>query len=94
MPLLNKFRELSLRDQAMLVLLALALVMYVFYQAAWRPLANANDNLARSNSALRENVQSMTTLAAEYQQLRQAGGRRRKRWRNYSTALSLRSNCR
>lgn len=77
MPLLNKFRELSLRDQAMLVLLAIALALYVFYQAAWRPLATANDNLARSNAGLRESVQSITTLAAEYQQLRQAGAQGR-----------------
>ncbi len=77
MPLLNKFRELSLRDQTMLVLLAIALAMYVFYQAAWRPLANANNTLERGNAGLRETVQSMTTLAAEYQQLRQAGAQGR-----------------
>ncbi|MET0377489.1 MAG: type II secretion system protein M [Spongiibacteraceae bacterium] len=73
MPLLNKFRELNRRDQTMLVLLAIALAIYVFYQAAWRPLAAANSSLARGNAGLRETVQSMTALAAEYQQLRQAG---------------------
>jgi general secretion pathway protein M len=72
---LNKFRELSLRDQAMLMVLALALVLYIFYQAAWRPLATANANLVRGNAALRDSLQAVTSLAAEYQQLQQAGVR-------------------
>lgn len=75
MSLQDKFRELSLRDQAMLILLAVTLALYVFYQAAWRPLAQSNASLARGNAVLRESVQSMTALAAEYQQLRQSGAR-------------------
>ena len=73
--LLNKFRELNLRDQAMLIVLAGFLVFYMAYQMAWRPLANANRNLAQSNSVLRDSVQNMTQLAAQFQQLQQAGAR-------------------
>lgn len=73
MTLLNKFRELSLRDQAMLILLAAAIGLYLVYAIAWRPLANANNTLAQSNSSLRESVQNVARLAAEYEQLRQAG---------------------
>lgn len=71
--LLNKFRELNLRDQAMLIILAIALLLYLAFQMAWRPLANANSNLIQSNGVLRDSVQNMTQLAAQYQQLQQAG---------------------
>jgi general secretion pathway protein M len=71
--LLNKFRELNLRDQTMLVVLVVALILYLAFQMAWRPLANANSNLTQSNSVLRDSVQNMTQLAAQYQQLQQAG---------------------
>lgn len=73
--LLNKFRELNLRDQTMLVVLVAALILYLAFQMAWRPLANANRNLAQSNGVLRDSVQNMTQLAAQYQQLQQAGAR-------------------
>lgn len=72
---LNKFRELSLRDQAMLIVLVAALGLYGVFQVAWRPLASANRNLVQANGVLRESVQNMTQLAAEYQQLQQAGAR-------------------
>lgn len=75
MTFLNKFRELSLRDQAMLIVLVIALSLYGLIQVVWRPLASANRNLEQTNSVLRESVQTMTQLAAEYQQLQQAGAR-------------------
>jgi type II secretory pathway component PulM len=59
----------------MLIVLAIALGLYMFFVMAWRPLATANANLMRGNSGLRESVQSITALAAEYQQLQQAGVR-------------------
>jgi general secretion pathway protein M len=73
MNLLNKFRELNLRDQTMLLVLAVAVVVYLLFQIVWRPLAASNDSLARANTALRASVQHMSQLAAEFRQLQQAG---------------------
>jgi type II secretory pathway component PulM len=73
MTLLNRFRELSLRDQTMLLVLAAAIAAYLLLQIVWRPLAVSNDSLARANTALRASVQNMTQLAAEFRQLQQAG---------------------
>jgi type II secretory pathway component PulM len=73
MNLLTKFRELSLRDQTMLIVLAAAIGAWLLFQIAWRPLAASNDSLARANAALRGSVQNITQLAAEFRQLQQAG---------------------
>ena len=43
MNLMDRFNQLSLRDQAMLALLAIVLVLYIVYMAAWRPLAQGNE---------------------------------------------------
>ena len=75
MNLVYQFRELSLRDQAMLYVLAAAVAAFLLVQIAWRPLANANRNLQQANVALRDSVQNMAQLAAEYRQLQQAGAR-------------------
>jgi general secretion pathway protein M len=73
MKLIERYYELSRRDQVMLLVLAIALLLYLLYQAAWRPLAAANQRLAQSNAVLRESAQTTATLAAELRVLRDRG---------------------
>lgn len=70
--MLARLQQLSLRDQAMLVVLAAAVLLYMLYQLVWHPLANANDNLARQNAAIAASVASMNQLAAQYRELQKS----------------------
>src|SRR5690606_42039251 len=72
----EKFRELSLRDQSMLIVLAAAVILYLLVLVAWRPLAQSNRSLQQSNAVLRDSVQNINQLAAEFRQLQQAGDRK------------------
>jgi general secretion pathway protein M len=73
MNLHEKYRELNLRDQGMLIALAAAIVVYLLVVVAWRPLAQANRSLQQANAVLRDSVQNINQLAAEYRQLQQSG---------------------
>jgi general secretion pathway protein M len=64
-------QQLSLRDQAMLALLAAALLLYVLYQALWQPLAGANQRLAVQNAAATQSLANISLLAAQYRALQQ-----------------------
>ena len=64
-------QQLSLRDQAMLALLAATLLLYVLYQMLWRPLAVANQQLTQQNIAATQSLASITQLAAQYRELQQ-----------------------
>ena len=72
--MLARLRQLSLRDQAMLVLLAAALLLYMLYQMLWHPLAAANRNLERQNAAVAQSVANMNQLAAQFRELQKANG--------------------
>jgi len=66
-------QQLSLRDQAMLALLAGALALYVIYQALLHPLASANERLEKQNAAAQKSLAAVTQMAAELQALKQSG---------------------
>jgi general secretion pathway protein M len=70
--MLAYFRQLSLRDQAMLMVLAAALALYMLYQLLWHPLASANDNLAQQNAGLSRSLASVTQMAAQYADLKKS----------------------
>ncbi|MDB6061039.1 MAG: hypothetical protein JWM78_1142 [Verrucomicrobiaceae bacterium] len=65
-------QQLSLRDQKMLALLGVALVLYVIYQIMLQPLATANARLAVQNSAAQNSVAAMTQMAAQLRGLQQS----------------------
>lgn len=64
-------QQLSLRDQAMLALLAGALALYVVYQAILHPLAAANQRLENQNTAAQKSLAAVTQMAAELRALQQ-----------------------
>lgn len=70
--MLARLRQLSLRDQAMLVLLAAAMLLYVLYQMLWHPLAAANSSLAAQNAAVAKSLASVNQLAAQYRELQKS----------------------
>lgn len=72
--MLARLRQLSLRDQAMLMGLAAALLVYMLYQVLWQPLATANRNLARQNESVAKSVANLNQLAAQYRELQKASG--------------------
>jgi general secretion pathway protein M len=72
--MLARLNQLSLRDQAMLVVLAAALLLYMLYQVFWHPLATANRNLAQQNAAVANSLATMNQLAAQYRELQKANG--------------------
>lgn len=71
--MLSRLQQLSLRDQAMLAVLALALALYAVYQLAWRPLAAANARLQVQNVAAAQSLEAVTRLAAQYRELQKSG---------------------
>lgn len=70
--MLSRLQQLSLRDQAMLMALAGAIVLYMLYQTLWHPLAKANADLAQQNANIAQSVASMTQLAAQYRELQKS----------------------
>jgi general secretion pathway protein M len=66
-------QQLSLRDQAMLALLAAAVLLYVLYQLLWHPLAMANQHLLEKNATATRSLASIAQLAAQYRELQQSG---------------------
>ena len=71
--MLNRLQQLSLRDQALLALLAVVVVFYLLYQLAWRPLAADNTRLQTQNEAAARTLENVAQLAAQYRQLQQSG---------------------
>jgi general secretion pathway protein M len=72
--MLARLRQFSLRDQAMLGVLAAALVVYMLYQMLWQPLAESNRNLARQNESVAKSVANLNQLAAQYRELQKTNG--------------------
>lgn len=73
--MLARLQQLSLRDQALLALLAAVVVLYLIYQLAWRPLAAANAQLRQQNETAARTLENVAQLAAQYRQLQQSGAR-------------------
>ncbi len=65
-------QQLSLRDQAMLALLAGALALYMVYQVLLHPLAAANQRLENQNVAAQKTLAAVTQMAAELRALQQS----------------------
>ncbi len=65
-------QQLSLRDQAMLALLAGALALYVVYQTLIHPLAAANQRLENQNASAQKSLAAVTQMAAELRALQQS----------------------
>lgn len=65
-------QQLSMRDQAMLALLAGVLALFVLYQALWHPLAAANQRLENQNAAAQKSLAAVTQMAAQLHALQQA----------------------
>lgn len=72
--MLARLKQLSLRDQTMLVALAAALLLYMLYQMLWHPLAKSNSDLAQQNAAVAQSLANMNQLAAQYRELQKASG--------------------
>lgn len=72
--MLSRLKQLSLRDQTMLVVLAAALLLYMLYQLLWHPLAKSNADLAQQNAAVAQSLANMNQLAAQYRELQKASG--------------------
>ncbi len=64
-------QQLSLRDQAMLALLAGALALYVIYQLLLHPLTQANQRLETQNAAAQQSLAAVTQMADELRALQQ-----------------------
>ncbi len=65
-------QQLSMRDQAMLALLAGVLALFVLYQVLWHPLATANQRLENQNAAAQKSLAAVTQMAAQLHALQQA----------------------
>ena len=64
-------QQMSMRDQAMLALLAGVLLLYVLYQLLLHPLAAANQRLENQNAAAQKSLAAVTQMAAELRALQQ-----------------------
>jgi general secretion pathway protein M len=55
------------------MVLAGAVLIYILYQLAWRPLAVSNDRLKLQNSAATASLEAVAQLAAQYRELQKSG---------------------
>lgn len=85
--MLSRWQQLSLRDQAMLILLGGVLALYLLYQLTWRPLAEANARLRLQNAAAEQSLQNVTRLAAEYRELQRASAHNQSQGQNLAQVV-------
>jgi general secretion pathway protein M len=69
------FTGLTQREQAYLLVLALALGLYLLYRVAWSPLDGARDAMARQNVAVAVSLQQVDAMVSEIIKLREGGAR-------------------
>lgn len=67
------FLKLTAREQAYLLALGLALVLYVLLMGVWRPLSQMRDDMAQRNAATEDKLSRVQALASELKQLKAAG---------------------
>jgi len=65
-------QQWSLRDQAMLALLAGVVLLYLIYQLLWHPLATANQQMRQQNLAAANSLNAVTQMAAQLRVLQQS----------------------
>jgi len=85
--MLSRWQQLSLRDQAMLVLLGVAVAIYLLYQLAWRPLAAANSQLQTQNAAATQSLGTVTRLAAQYRELQRSSAQNQSQGQNLAQVV-------
>ena len=71
--LLAKFNQLARKEQYYLLGLALLLVPYLFYVLLLNPITVSNQQLQIANQIAKEKLQTVTSLATQYQQLTEKG---------------------
>ena len=81
------FAQLERREQLSLLALFLALVVYMAYMLAWRPLAEMRDGLAAQNRAEAARLQRVDALASEVINRRDSGATANKR-RNLTSIVN------
>ena len=67
------YLQLSRRDQTLLAVLGVLIVLYLIFMLAWQPLAEARNTLERRNEAARADLAKVTELAARYRKLAGSG---------------------
>ena len=71
----NWFSQFNQREQLSLLLLAIALVAYLFYVMLWAPLSNSRDQLELQNRGVAASLQRVDAMVSEVMQLRGSEGR-------------------
>lgn len=85
--MLSRWQQLNLRDRTMLIVLGVALVLYLLYQMAWRPLAEANERLRLQNAAAAQSLATVMQLAAEYGELRRNSAQNQSQGQNLAQVV-------
>lgn len=67
------FNSLAKKEQAMLLLLAAVLVVYIFYMLAYKPLAEERDRYQQLNANSEQTLAWMQDAVAEINSLRRSG---------------------
>ena len=78
----NWFYQFNQREQLSLLVLAIALLIYLFYILLWAPLSDKRDQLELQNRGVAASLQRVDVMVSEVMQLRDsdwrgAGGPRR-----------------
>ena len=68
------FRGYNEREQAYLLAVGAALVLYALFMGVWKPLTGLRDEMATRNAATEATLVRVQALASELKQLRAAGG--------------------
>jgi type II secretory pathway component PulM len=82
------FSGLNQREQLSVVALGCALVLYLLYMLAWRPLAERREQLAVQNTSVAQSLQRVDAMVSEIIRLRDSGGANTTSQRNLTALVN------
>ena len=76
---LEWFQGYTEREQAYLLVAAVAIVLYILFIGVWKPVAQLRDDMAIRNAATEESLGRVQAMASELKQLKASGSGPRNR---------------
>lgn len=70
------FQKFTQREQAYLLIAAVAVFLYLLLMVIWRPLASMRDDLVEQNAQVASTLLRVKAMASELQRLQSSGGTR------------------
>lgn len=69
------YSDLARKEQQLILLLGLVLVVFIFVKLVWQPIADSRDRLLVKNEQAQDELRAVRALAAEYKALKKMGAK-------------------